>query len=218
MLPSNLGRDLILNIRPISELGSEFSRLISIPAGYTLGQLYHVVCSCFNYDLKALTAAGLEHDPYFYVHKGEIDDIDEIMRFGAPTTLVTYCPVTVIIDALSEGETEMLPWTCTTVDMVFDWPSNEEIFLFLQLWGWNGPNELIHVIEKVGYSTELTAKAKFIGGHGQVSIVNNEFRLDTAASSRFPAELQLIGERLRSSKVEEEIAQAAWALPLDYIN
>ena len=211
-------RDLILNIRPISELGSRFSRLISVPAGYTLGQLYHIVRSCFTYDMKALAAAGLENDAYFYVHKGEIDDIDEIMHFGAPTTLVAYCPVTVIIDADSEGETEMLPWTCTTVDMVFEWPSNEEICLFLQFWGWNGPNELIHVIERVGYSTELTAKAKFIGGHGQVSIVNNEFRFDTAAPSRFPAELQLIGDRLCSSKVEEEIAQEAWALPLDYNN
>ena len=162
--------------------------------------------------MEALATSGLGNEPYFYVHKGEIDDIDEIMRDGAPTQLVAYCSVGSLIETGSEeDDIKLYPMTCMTVDIAFDWGSNEDTCLLLQMWGWDGPNELMHVIERVGYSTELTAKAKFIGGHGQVSIVDNQFRYDLPATSRFPAELQFIGQRLRSSKVEEEIAKQAWA-------
>ena len=216
MIPSNMGRDLILNIRPISELGSRFSRLVSVPASYTLGQLYYVVRPCFTYDMEALATGGLnDNEPYFYIHNGEIDDIDEIMRDDFPTQVVAYTPIDSIIETGSnEEDMVLMPWTCTTVDRAFDCFPDEDTCLFLQMWGWDGPNELIHVIERVGYSTELTTKAKFIGGHGQVSIVNNKFQYNLSASNRFPAELQFIGQRLRSSKVEEEIAKVPLARPV----
>ncbi|MDI1492807.1 MAG: hypothetical protein OHK93_004590 [Ramalina farinacea] len=211
--------DLILNIRPVSEPGFRFSRIISVPAGYTLAQLYLVVSRCFTYDMEALATAGLkDNEPYFFIHEGEIDDINEIMQYGAPTVSLAYSPIPEIIDETSDGGTRMMPWTCTTVEDAFDWPSGEDTCLLLQMWGWDGPDELMHVIERVGYSTELTDKAKFIGGHGQVRIVNNEFEFDDAASSRFPAELQSIGVRLRSREVEEEIADHAWAHPFESTN
>lgn len=218
MAPRIAGRDLILNIKPLSELGPRFSRIVSVPANYTLGQLYFIVLYCFTYDMKALATSGLKHDPYFYIHQGEIDDIHEIMHFGEPTQLVAYSPISFIFDDVSEGDTKLVPWTCMTVGLAFDVHgvlSDEDIYLFLQMWGLPGPHELIHVIERVGYSTETTAKAEFLGGHGQVSIVNNEFRYTSEAHSLFPAELQSIGQRLRSREVEEELVGEAWALPLD---
>ena len=211
-------RDLILNIRPVSELGPRFSRIFSVPARYTLAQLYLIVCECFTYDMKALATAGLEHDPYFYIHKGEIDDINEIMQHGAPTQSVAYSPAPEIFEAVVEGGTKLMPWTCVTVETAFDWPSDEDTCLLLQMWGFHGPDELMHVVERVGYSTERTDKATFIGGHGQVNIVNNEFEFDDIASSRFPTELQSIGDRLRSREVEEEIAEHVWAPAIDNNN